>query len=80
MKPLFNGIGTLRLVSTKDGFIHCFKKGRPSEAGRQKLNSQLLILVEEDDAVSPFIFPSDYEEANEEMNVIKGQVDEEIIM
>ena len=31
---------------TEDGFIHCLKKGQPYEAGRQRLNSQLSILVD----------------------------------
>ena len=43
----------------EDDFIHCLKKGQPCEAGRQKLNSQLTILVDESDAVTPFISPSD---------------------
>ena len=30
---------------TEDDFIHCLKKEQPSKAGRQKLNSQLSILV-----------------------------------
>ena len=65
---------------TKDEFIHCLKKGRPCEAGRQKLNSQLPILVDESDAVNPFIFLFDEENANEEVNVIKDETDEEIMM
>ena len=41
-----------------DGFIHSLKKEQPFEAGRQKLNSQLSILVDKSDAVNPFISPS----------------------
>ena len=36
------------------GIIHCLKKGQPCKAGRQKLNSQLSILVDKSDAVNPF--------------------------
>ena len=61
-------------------FYPLFKKGQPCEAGRQKLNSQLSILVDESDAVNPFFSPSDEEDANEEMNVIEDETDEEIIM
>ena len=43
---------------TEDGFIHCLKKGQLCEAGRQKLNSQLLILVDESEFVNPFISAS----------------------
>ena len=57
-----------------------FKKGQPCEAGRQKLNSQLSVLVDESDAVNPFFSPSDEEDANEEMHVIEDETDEEIIM
>ena len=64
----------------EDDFIHCLKKGQPCKAGRQKLNSQLLILVDENDAINPFISPSDEENANEEINVIEDETDEEIIM
>ena len=39
--------------STEDDFIDCLKKGQPCKAGRQKLNSQLSILVDESDAVTP---------------------------
>ena len=60
--------------------IHCLKKEQPCEAGRQKLNSQLSIAVDESDAVNPSIFLSDEEDANEEINVNKDQTDEEIIM
>ena len=60
-------------------FIHCLKKRQPCKAGRQKLNSQLLILVDENDAVNPFISPSDEEDANEEMNVIKDETNEDFI-
>ena len=48
--------------SMEDDFIHCLKKVQPCEAGRQKLNSQLSILVDESDAVNPFISPSDEED------------------
>ena len=62
----------------EDDFIHCLKKGQPCEAGRQKLNSQISILVDESDVVNPFISSSDEEDANEEMNVIEDETDEEI--
>ena len=65
---------------TEDDFIHCLKKGQPCKAGRQKLNSQLSILVGESDAVNPFISPSDEEVANEKMNVIEDGTNEEIVM
>ena len=65
---------------TEDDFIHCLKKGQPCKAGRQKLNSQLSILVGESDAVNPFISPSDEEDANEKMNVIEDGTNEEIVM
>ena len=61
-------------------FINCLKKGEPFKAERQKLNSQLSILVHESDAVNPFISPSDEDDANEEMNMIKEETDERIIM
>ena len=64
----------------EDDFIHCLKNGQPCKAGRQKLNSQLSILVDKSDAVNPFISPSDEEDASEEINVIKHETDEEIIM
>ena len=57
-----------------------FKKGQPCEAGRQKLNSQLSILVDESDIVNPFISVSDEEDVNEEMNVVKDEADKEIVM
>ena len=63
---------------TEDGFIHCLKKGQTCEAGRQKLNSQLLILAVKSDAVNPFISPFDAQDVNEEMNVFK--VETKIIM
>ena len=49
---------------TQDDFVHCLKKGQPCEAGRQYLNSQLSILVDESDAVNPFTSPSDDEDAS----------------
>ena len=52
---------------TEDDFIHCLKTGQHYKTARQKLNSQLSVLVDESDAVSPFISPSDEEDANEEM-------------
>ena len=65
---------------TEDDLIYSLKKGQPCEAGRQKLNSQLSILVDESDTVNPFISPSNEEDANKEMNVIEDEIDEEIIM
>ena len=50
--------------------MHCLKKGQHSEAGRQKLS----ILVDKKDAVNSFIYPSDEEDANEEMNLIKEKI------
>ena len=41
---------------TEDDFIYCLKKGQPCKAGRQKLSSQLSVLVRESDAVNPFHF------------------------
>ena len=64
----------------EDDFIHCLKKGQPCKAGRQKLKSQLSMLVDESDAVNPFISHSDDEDANEEINVIEDKTDDEIIM
>ena len=64
----------------EDDFIHCLKKGQPCEAGRQKLISQLSILVDKSGAVNSFISVSDEEDANEEMNVIEDETDEKIIM
>ena len=65
---------------TEDDFIHCLKKGQPCKASRQKLDSQLSILVHGSDAVNPHISPFDAEDANEEINVIKDETDEKIIM
>ena len=70
----------LEIDSTEDNFIHCLKKGQPCKAGRQKQNSQLSILVDESDAVNPFISPSNEQDANEEMNVIEDETNEEIII
>ena len=64
----------------EDDFIHCLKNGQPCKAGRQKLNSQLSIVVDESDTANSFITPSDEEDANEEMNVIEDEVDKKIIM
>ena len=63
----------------EDGFIHCLK-WQPCEARRQKLNSQVPILVDKIDAVNSFISPSDEEDANGEMNVIEDKTDKETIM
>ena len=63
---------------TEDDFIHCLSV--PCKAGIQKLNSQLSILVGKNDALNPFISSSDEEDANEEMNVIKDETNEEIII
>ena len=56
---------------TEDDFNHCLKMRQPCKAERQNLKSQLSILVDESDAVNPFISSSDEEDANEEMNVIE---------
>ena len=50
--------------STEDDFIQCLKKVQSCKAGRQKLNSQLSILVDKSDAVNPFNSPSDEEDTN----------------
>ena len=68
----------LAINGAKDDFSHNLKKGQTCKAGQQKVNSQLSILVDESDAVNPFISPSDEEDANEEMNVIEDET--EIIM
>ena len=52
--------------SMEADFIHCLKKGKPCEAGKQKLNSQLSVLVDESDAINPFISPSDKEDTIKE--------------
>ena len=65
---------------TEDEFNHCLKKGQSCKAGKQKLNSQLSILIDKSDAVNPFIISFNEEDANEEMNVIEDETDEEIIM
>ena len=70
----------LEIDSTEDNFIHCLKKGQPCKAERQKQNSQLSVLVDESDAVNPFISPSNEQDANEEMNVIEDETNEEIII
>ena len=58
--------------------MHCLKKGQHCETGRQKLSSQLSILVDESDAVNPSISHSDEEDTNEEMNEFENE--KEIIM
>ena len=57
-----------------------FKKGTALQSWKQKRNSQLSILVDEIDAVNPFISPSDEEDANKEINVIEDETDDEITM
>ena len=54
--------------------------GQSCKAETQKLNSRLSILIDKSDAVNPFISPSDEKDANEELNVIDDETDEEIIM
>ena len=61
-------------------FYLLFKKGQPCKAGRQKLNFQLSVLIDENDALNPFIFSSDEKDVNKEMNVIKDETVEDIIM
>ena len=56
--------------------MHCLKKGQYCEAGRQKLS----ILVDKKDAVNPFIYPSDEEDANEEMNLIKEKIQNFVVL
>ena len=53
---------------------------QPCKAGRQKLNSQLLILVDEIDTVNLFISPSDEEDTNEEMNLMEDETHAETVM
>ena len=62
-----------------DGTKDDLKKGQLCKTWRQKLNFQLPVLVDESDAVNLFISPSDEEDANEEMNMIEDETDEEII-
>ena len=56
----------------------------PGKAEWQKLNSQPAILVDKSHVVNPYIFLSDEEDANEvmedEIDFIKEEIDEEIIM
>ena len=42
--------------------------------------SAINFLVDESDAVNPFISPYDEEDVNEELNVIEDERDEEIIL
>ena len=66
---------------TEDDFIHCLKNGQPCKAGRKaKTEFPPTSLVDESDAVNLFISPSKEEDANEEMNVIKDETDEKIII
>ena len=61
----FNCCGlSLANNGTEDDFTHCLKQRQPCEAERQKLNSQLSILVDESDTVNSFISSSDEEDAN----------------
>ena len=81
IKKVFKCCGlNLANDGTEDDFIHCLKKRQPCEVGRQKPSSQLSALIDENDVVNPFIFPSDEEDVNGEMNVIEDKTDEEIIM
>ena len=81
IKKLFTCCGlNVANDGTEDDFFHCLKKGQTCEVERQKLNSQLSILVEESDAINLFISPFDEEDANVEINVIDDETDEEIIM
>ena len=54
----------LAIDGTDDDISHCLKKEQPCEAGREKLNSQLSIIVGESDAINPFISPFDEEDTN----------------
>ena len=63
---------------TEDDFIHCLKKGQSCKVGEQKLTHSYQF--DESDTVNPFISHSDKEDVNEEMNVIKDEIDEEIIL
>ena len=60
---------------TEDNFIHCLKKGHLYKAGKQKLNPQLSVLVDESDAINLFLSPSDEEDANEEIHVTENETD-----
>ena len=64
----------------EDDLIPCLKKGQPGRARRKKTNSQISILVDQSRAINPFISPSDEEDANEEINMIEDEKDEENIM
>ena len=86
-----NWVGVWRLTSTVQfveelwfepcnwcyrGWLYpLFKKETALRAGRQKLNSQLSILVDKSDVVNPYISPSDEEDANKEMNVIEDETE-----
>ena len=58
-----------------------FKKGKALQSKKRKAElSAINFLDDENDAVNPFISPSDEEDANEELNVIEDERDEEIIL
>ena len=58
-----------------------FKKGKALQSKKRKAElSAINFLDDESDAVNPFISPSDEEDANEELNVIEDERDEEIIL
>ena len=58
-----------------------FKKGKAMQSWKTKAElSAINFLVDESDAVNPFISPSDEEDANEVLNLIEDERDEEIIL
>ena len=58
-----------------------FKKGKALQSKKTKAElSAINFLVDESDAVNPFISPYDEEDVNEELNVIEDERDEEIIL
>ena len=52
------------VILTVQMIVRSMEKGQPCEAGWQKLNSQLSILVDKSNAVNSFISPSDEENTN----------------
>ena len=52
---------------TDDDFIHCLKKEQPCEGEGKKLSSQLWIIVDESNALDPFISPFDEDDTNKKL-------------
>ena len=57
-----------------------FKKRTTFQSLKAKTELSVINEVDESDAVNPFISTSDEEDANEEINVIEYEPNEEIIM